>query len=104
MVVLVSFLAYDLWFFYHKRRQETNLQQAGERLAKLREDVCQAMEKKPEYLSCTHRVLNVFKTSEDFHRCSAVLYVATIDALHQILLYYQTKVRGKLFIFVDAMY
>ena len=57
----------------------------------LRQDICDALAEIPILLMSTNRALGVFRKSQHLHQCSSALYVATIAALHHIVLWYKEK-------------
>ncbi|KAF4631369.1 hypothetical protein G7Y89_g6765 [Cudoniella acicularis] len=69
---------------------------AAARMHDLRQDICDALAEIPFLLMSTRRALGVFKKSKELHRCSSALYVATIEALHHIVLWYKEKAYKKI--------
>ncbi|KAH8822019.1 hypothetical protein F5884DRAFT_769740 [Xylogone sp. PMI_703] len=69
---------------------------AAARLHELREDICDALAEIPILLMSTQRTLAVFRNSKDLHRCSSALYVATIAALHHIVMWYKETAYKKI--------
>ncbi|KAH7336195.1 hypothetical protein BKA65DRAFT_552859 [Rhexocercosporidium sp. MPI-PUGE-AT-0058] len=68
---------------------------AAGRMHDLRQDICDALAEIPILLMSTNRALGVFRKSQHLHQCSSALYVATIAALHHIVLWYKEKAYKK---------
>ncbi|KAH9224701.1 hypothetical protein DL95DRAFT_516944 [Leptodontidium sp. 2 PMI_412] len=69
---------------------------AAGRMHDLRQDICDALAEIPILLMSTNRALGVFRKSQHLHQCSSALYVATIAALHHIVLWYKEKAYKKI--------
>ncbi|OQE10024.1 hypothetical protein PENVUL_c005G05573 [Penicillium vulpinum] len=70
---------------------EEVLTEVSGRLADLRQEISNALTEIPLLLTCIHRVLKIFETSQELRQWGLELYISTLGIIHHIINWYKQK-------------